>query len=140
MNQCKHKPIFMARTEWSNNFISLEEAIDTFKSYYDYLEDLNTRSFRRKETVKSNEVEAYARLFEKGDTDRIGWDKSDVFDIIGKNSSTNAYYLIEKYGISRNNRLQFGEFLKNCLPENKKFDESYVNRYYLRHQVKKRHL
>ena len=130
INQCKHKPIFMARTDWSNNSISLEEAIETFKSYFDYLEDFITRSYRKKETVKHNEIEVYARLFEKGDTERIGWDKSDVFDIIGKNSSANAYYLIEKYGITRNNRLQFGEFLRSCLPDHKKFDESNVNRYY----------
>lgn len=130
VKKCQHKPLFMGRTDWTREEITIDEAIETFKPYYEYLEDLNTKSFRRRESVKYNEIELYARLFEKGDTDRMGWDKSDVFDIIGKYSPNNAYYLIEKYGISRNNRLQFGEFLRNCLPEHKNFDESYVNRYY----------
>jgi hypothetical protein len=122
----------MPRTDWSNDLVSLSEAIETFKSYYDYMEDYNARTLRRRETVKQQEVEVYARLFEKGDTERIGWDKSDVFDIIGKHSASSAYYLIEKYGISRNNRLQFGEFLRSALPEHKKFDESNPYKYYPR--------
>lgn len=134
IKQCKHKPICMSRTDWSNDLISLSDAIETFKSYYDYMEDYTARTLRRRETVKQHEVEVFAKLFEKGDTERMGWDKSDVFDIIGKHSASSAYYLIEKYGISRHNRLQFGEFLRSALPEHKTFDESNAYKYYPRHQ------
>lgn len=133
IKQCQHKPICMSRTDWSNDPISLTEAIETFKSYYDYMEDHTIRTSRRKETVKHHEVEVFAKLFERGDTEKVGWDKSDVFDIIGKHSASSAYYLIEKYGISRHNRLQFGEFLRSALPEHKKFDENSY-KYHPRHQ------
>ena len=119
----------MSRSEWSNDAISLSEAVETFKSYYDYMEDYTTRTHRRRETVKQQEVEVLSRLFEKGDTERIGRDKSDVLDIMGKHSASSAYHLIEKYEISRHNQFQFREFHRSALPENKKFDEMYANKY-----------
>jgi hypothetical protein len=121
----------MGRSDWSSDEISLEEAIDTFKPYYDYLNDYNSPTSFKNEALKEEELEAYAKVYKKGDVDQKGWDKSDVFDVIGKHSLQNAYYLIEKHRIKRNNRLQFNEFLRSCLPDNKKFDDNSVNNYYM---------
>jgi hypothetical protein len=129
-NVSRHKPIYMTRTDWSADQISHIQALNSFKSYFDYLEGSTTKSSTRKESVHDNEIEPYARFYEKGDTEKVGWDKSDVYDMLGKKSSTIAYYLIEKHAINRKNRLQFSEFLKYCLPDHKKFDESSVNRFY----------
>jgi hypothetical protein len=133
-NQCLQKPLYMSRNDWSDYEISLEEAIETFKPYYDYLNDFASHTSDKNETLTKEELEAYANVFEKGDVDHKGWDKSDVFDVIGKHSTQNAYYLIAKHRINRKNRLQFHEFLRSCLPENKKFDERSVNLYYVSKQ------
>jgi hypothetical protein len=120
----------MTRTHWSMDQISLIQAVNSFKGYFDYLDEFTNKSSRRKESVNDNEIEAFARLYEMGDTEKVGWDKSDVFDIFGKNSPGNAYYLIEKHAIKGKNRLQFSEFLRSCLPDHKKFDDTDVSRFY----------
>ncbi len=130
LNASKQKPIYMTRTDWSMDEISLIQAVNSFKCYFDYLDDSNNKSSKRKESINDNEIEAFARLYEMGDTEKVGWDKADVLDMFGQKSSSNAYYLIEKQAVKDKNRLQFCEFLKYCLPEHKKFDESSVNKYY----------
>ena len=130
MHVSRQKPIYMTRTDWSMDHISLIQAVSSFKCYFDYLDDFTTKSSRRKESINDNEIEAFARLYEMGDTEKVGWDKSDVFDMFGTNSPGNAYYLIEKHGIKGKNRLQFSEFLRCCLPDHKKFDDSDANRFY----------
>ena len=126
----RQKPIYMTRTDWSMDQISLIQAVKSFKCYFDYLDDFTTKFSRSKESVNDNEIEPFARLYEIGDTEKVGWDKSDVFDMYSNKSSGNAYYLIEKNRIKGNHRLQFSEFLRCCLPDHKKFDDSNVNRFY----------
>jgi hypothetical protein len=130
MNVSSHKPIYMNRADWSSDQISQSQAINSFKCYFDYMDDSTNISPKRKESANDFEIEAFARLYEQGDSEKVGWDKSDVFDFFGKKSPVNAYYLIEKQAIKGKNRLQFSEFLKYCLPEHKKFDASSVNRFY----------
>jgi hypothetical protein len=130
MKVSKHKPIYMTRTDWSMDEISIAQAINSFKGYFDYLDDLNTTSNKRKESVYGNKTEAFSRHSKMGDSDKVGRDKADGFDVFGKKSSGNSYNMTEKNAIKDKHKLEFSEFLKYCSPYNNKSDEISVNRFY----------
>lgn len=127
-------PQLFSLKKWGKEHLSCEEAISKLRPFFKYLNTntQNTQSgqVRRKERLSTGEMKTYAEIYHKGDSEKKGWDKVDIFDNIGPRSTRSAYYLIKKFKVSSNRRLRFSDYLQVSLPDNVEVNEERVNRYY----------
>lgn len=128
-------PRLYSLKKWSNESLSCEEAIAKLRPYFKYINtgmlDTKKQQIRRKERLSTLEMKTYAELYERGDSEKKGWDKVDIMDNIGVKSNRSAYFLIKKFKVSSNRRLRFSDFLQVSLPDNVEINEDKANRYYL---------
>jgi hypothetical protein len=127
-------PQLFSFKKWSKDSLSCEEAISKLRPFFKYLntrtQNTQDRQVRRKQRLSTGEMKTYAEIYHKGDSEKKGWDKVDIFDNIGPRSTRSAYYLIEKFKVSSNRRLRFSDYLQVSLPDNVEVNEERVNRYY----------
>lgn len=128
-------PKFSSMKSWADKVINLNEAVQEFTPYLDQMNKKAKENM--KNTVSHQELDMYAKLYTVGDVDGLGWDKSDVYEMLGKRSAKNAYYIIHRFKVSSSNRFKFSDYLRVCLSENKEFDDSQVNEFYTSYRLHK---
>ena len=120
-------PQLFSLKKWGKEHLSCEEAVSKLRPFYKYLhiKTQNTpyEQIRCKERLSTGEMKTYAEVYSKGDSEKKGWDKVDIFDNIGPRSTRSAYYLIKKFKVSSNRRLRFSDYLQVSLPDNVEVNE-----------------
>lgn len=116
-----------------HEILSLNEAAHEFTPYHEQPHEKSKKTSQH--AVTHQELEIFAKMYSLGDVDGLGWDKSDVYEMLGKRSPDLAYFIIHKFNVSSSNRLKFSDYFRMSLHKNKVFDDEQANEFYSNYRV-----